>query len=213
MKQLQKIVMLCATLVLTACAATRPPLPEVKIPPERISQNGYSLMPLNENGWMVVGRNAYEFALAKPGENPDETFAIQAILSKVGTFNTTEDFVRLIKEGQVNDTNPPRFKLLKHDVTPFPKTGIDCVKSHMITEDNAAVKRSGGTAEMILEAVTLSCAHPNEKSVAIHVIYSHRHYPGKDDPAFMEKGTAVLNSVELFEPDQPYITQEVKAKN
>lgn len=213
MKQLQKIIVLCAALVLAACAAKRPPLPEVKIPPERMLQNGYSVMPLNENGWVVVARNAYQFSLAKPGENPDETFAIRAMLSRIDTFNTTEDFVQQIKEGQIKDTSPPRFKLLTHDITPFPKPGIDCVKSHMITEDNAAVTRSGGTAEMILEALTLSCAHPDEKSVAIHVIYSHRHYPGTQDTAFMEKGTAVLDSVDFFAPEQPYITQEEKASD
>ena len=211
MEQLQKIVVLCIAFFITACAATRPPLPDVKLPPERISQNGYSLMPLNEKGWMIRGRDTYEFVLVKQGENPDETFAIQANLSKLSVFNTTTDFVRLIKEGQAKDTNPQRFKLLKHEVAPFPMKGIDCVKSSMITEDNAAAKKSGDTGDMILEALTLSCAHPSEKSVGIHVTYSHRHYPGQEDAAFIEKGESILKSVELFEPDHPYISAAQKS--
>jgi hypothetical protein len=43
MKQLQKFVMLCISFVMTACAARKPHLPEVEVPPERISQKGYSL--------------------------------------------------------------------------------------------------------------------------------------------------------------------------
>jgi hypothetical protein len=211
MKQFQKIVMLCIAFVITACAATRPHLSEVKIPPERISQKGYSLMPLNEPGWLIEGRNNYTFALVKPGANQDETFVLQAMLSRMPAYDTNADFLQAIKDGQDKDSDSKRFEILKHDVTPFWMKGTDCAESHMVTVDHAAVKRSGNTGDMILEALTLSCAHPSEKTVAIHVTYSHRHYPGQDDPAFMEKGSAVLNSVELFEPDQPYITTAEKA--
>ena len=213
MKQLQKIVVLCAAIVVTSCAATRPPPPEVKLPPERILQKGYSLMPLNEPGWLIEGRNAYSFAFGKLGTNQDETFAIQAMFSRLPTYDTNANFLQLIKVGQAKDTGSPRYEILKQDVTPFPMKGADCAESHMVTIDHAAKRRSGNTGDMVLESLTLSCAHPSEKTVAIHVIYSHRHDPGQDDPAFMEKGATVLNSVELFEPDQPYITVAEKAND
>lgn len=213
MEQLQKIVVLCAIFVLASCATTRPSPPEVKLPPERILQKGYSLMPLNEKGWVIEGRNAYTFAFGKLGANQDETFAIQAMFSRLPAYETNANFLQLIKDGQSKDTGSPRFEILKHDVTPFPMKGTDCAESHMVTIDHAAKRRSGNTGDMILESLTLSCAHPSDKTVAIHVTYSHRHDPGQDDPAFMEKGAAVLNSVELFEPDQPYITQAEKAND
>jgi hypothetical protein len=213
MKLLQTVVVLCAAFVFASCASTRPSLPEIKLPPERISQNGYSLMPLNEPGWVIEGRNAYTFAFGKLGANHDETFAIQALFSRLPAYDTNADFLQLIKDGQSKDSGSPRFEILKHDVTPFPMKGADCAESHMVTIDHAAKRRSGNTGDMILEALTLSCAHPSEKTVAIHVTYSHRHDPGQDDPAFMDKGTTVLSSVELSEPDQPYITQAEKAND
>ena len=197
MKLSQKFGVLCITLVITSCASMQPSLPEVQIPPERISQKGYSLVPLNEKGWLIAGRNAYQLALVKRGENPDETFAIQAIPFRLSAFKTNEDFVRLIKEGQAKDTDSQRFKIVKHEVTSHPANGTSCVKSHMVTEDRAAVKRSGKSGDMVLEALTLTCAHPKDKSVGISIIYSQRYYPEQRDSAFVEKATRVLSSVEF----------------
>ena len=211
MKLLQQFVVCALILAITACASTRPALPEVKLPPERISQKGYSLMPLDEAGWLIAQRNKYALALVKTGVNVDETLAIQASISKIPSYSTNQDFVNAIKDGQEKDTDPQRFKILKHDVTSFPMAGGDCAKSYLVTEDHAAIKRSGSPGIMILEALTLSCAHPSERSIAVHVTYSHRHYPGQDDPAFMEKGNALINSVTLFEPDEPFISSAQKA--
>lgn len=211
MMLLRKLAVLGSAILLSACAATRPPLPEVKLPPEKILQKGYSLMPLNEPGWLIGGRNNYSVAFGKLGANQDETFAIQAMFSRLPTYDTNADFLQLIKGGQAKDSGLPRFEILKQDVTSFPMKGTDCAESHMITVDHAPKRRSGNAGDMILESLTLSCAHPSEKAVAIHVAYSHRHDSGQKDPTFMEKGRAVLNSVELFEPDQPYISEAEKA--
>jgi hypothetical protein len=197
MKLLQRFGMLCTALVITSCASMRPQLPEVQIPPERILQKGYSLVPLNEKGWLIAGRNAYQLALVRRGENPDETFAIQAIPFRLSAFKTNEEFVRLIKEGQVKDTDSQRFKLVKHEVTSYPMNETNCVKSYMVTEDRAAVKRSGKSGDMVLEALTLTCAHPKDKNVGVSIIYSQRYYPGQRDSAFFEKATSVLKSVEF----------------
>jgi hypothetical protein len=211
MKLLNKLGVLILVLMIVSCAATKPSIPEVKLPLERISLKGYSVMPLNEPGWMIAGRNYYRVDLAKAGTNPDETFAIQGMMSKLATFNTNTEFVQLVKEWQAKDTDAQRFKIISHEVTSFPMAGIECARSHMVIEDRAAVKRTNDSRDMILEVLTLSCAHPSDKSVGIHVTYSHRHYPGQEDPAFIEKGMSVLNSVELFAPDEPYITAAQKS--
>lgn len=205
MKHLQAIIMLCITLVIASCASTQQKFVEVKIPPERIYQNGYSFVPLNEKGWKIVGRNQYQLALAKGGDNPDETFAIQAIAFRLSEFKSNEEFVRIIKEGQSKDTDPKRFKIVKHEVTSYPMNGTDCAKSHLITEDHAAVKRSEKSGDMILEVLTLTCALPSDKRIGISIVYSQRHYPEQGDAAFADKATSILNSVEFSEPEHPYI--------
>ena len=211
MKLLNKLGVLILVLMIVSCAATKPSIPEVKLPPERILLKGYSVMPLNETGWLIAGRNEYQFALAKYGMNPDETFALQGMISKIPAFNTNAEFLQVVRDGQAKDTDPKRFKITKHEVTLLPMAGVVCAKSHLITEDHAAVKRSNDSRDMILEALTLSCAHPSDKNFGIHVTYSHRHYPGNEDAAFVETGMSVLNSVELFAPDKPYFSSAQKS--
>lgn len=176
----------------------------VPTPPERILQNGYSLVPPNEKGWLIVERNAYQLALAKRGNNPDETIAIQALPFRLPRFKTEEEFIHFIQEGQAKDTGPQRFTILKHDVTPYPMQGTECAKSFMVTEDHAAVKRSSQPGNMLLEALILTCAHPSDQNVGISILFSHRHYPDQGDTAFVENAQLVLRSVEFSEPKPRY---------
>lgn len=190
---------LCAALLGTSCASITPRFLEVHIPPERISQQGYSLVPLNETGWLIGARNSYQLALLKRGEDPEGTLAIQATLVELPAFKTDEELARLVKERQAQDTDPQRFTTMTHEVTAYSQKGTTCVKSHLVTEDHAAVKRSATPGDMVLEALTLTCPHPNDQHVGVNVTYSQRYYPEQRDPAFLEKATRVLESIEFTE--------------
>lgn len=187
------------SLVMAACGSVQHKPQELHVPPERIVQKGYSLMPPNERGWLIAGRNQYQLALVKAGKTPDETIAIQAMPVKLPDFNSTEDLVRLIKEGQAKDTDSKRFATKKSDVVAYPVQGSNCAKAYRVAEDNSAVKRSGKSGNMILEVLTLTCAHPKGKNVGVNVTYSHRHYPDQDVGDFLEKAMSVLDSVEFTE--------------
>ena len=157
-------------------------------------------MPLDEEGWVINKRNSNAVILGKYGKNPDQTFSISAVLSQLPPFKTTEEFVRLVKEGRVQDTDPKRFTTIKHEVTSYPQNGAECVRSHSVTVDHAAVKRSGKPGDMNFEIVGLVCAHPEDKKIAVNVICAQRSYAGDEDPKFLEKATTVLDSVELTNP-------------
>ena len=183
---------------IAACTPMQTRLQELDVPPQRIVQKGYSLMPPNENGWLIARRNQYQLDLVRRGANEDESIAIQAAPVRLPEFTSTEEFVRLVKEGQAKDTNPLRFAIKGHDVAAYSQKG-NCVKSHLLTEDNAAVRRSKRSGVLILEALTLTCVHPKNKTVGINVTYSHRYDPKNEDPAFIGKATAVLDSMEFGE--------------
>ena len=150
MKFLRNVMMLSIVLVLASCAPMQSRFPEIQTPTERISQKGYSLVPLNEKGWVVAGQNPYQLSLAKRGDNSDETFGIQTTLFKLPLFKNDQDLIRFIKEGQVKNSDPRRFKTTKHEVTVYPGKGTVCGKSHMVSEDHAAAAPSGKTATMVL---------------------------------------------------------------
>lgn len=197
MKLLQNLGIPCILLLITACAPMQLKLQTIPIPPERIAQKGYSLVPPNEKGWVIGGRNPHQLALGKHGSNPDETFAIQTMLFRLPAFKTTQELALLVKDGQAKDTDLQRFKIIRHDVAVHPDKNADCVKSHTVTEDHGAVKRSGKAGVMILDALTLTCAHPKNKSVGVNVVYSQRHYPEQGDSGFIEKATTIFDSVEF----------------
>src|SRR5260221_7568444 len=60
------------------CASTQTSPPSVPLPPTRYEHRAFSLVPLNQPGWLVLPRNPTQLALAKPGGAPDESFAIHA---------------------------------------------------------------------------------------------------------------------------------------
>jgi hypothetical protein len=103
----------------------------------------------------------------------------------------------MVKDGQAKDTDPQRFIVKKHEAVASSIEGSSCVKSYLVTEDKAAVKRSGKAGNMVLEALTLTCRHPKNISVGVNVSYSHRYYPGQGDSAFIEKATRVLESLKF----------------
>lgn len=189
-------VVFCSLLVIS-CASSGPKFQEIQLPPTRIAQKGYSLVPLNEKGWLVGSRNPVQLVLGKLAENPDESFVINSTLVKIDPYKTKDEFVRLVKASQAKDTDLQRFTIKQFDVSGYEGKGTDCAKTYSIFEDNAAARRSGNTGSMILEILSLSCAHPRDKSTVVFVGYSQRYYPGHKDKAFLEKATAVLNSLEF----------------
>src|SRR6266699_126948 len=121
MKLPRMIGALCVVLTVAACAATQPTGQNIELPPKPLLQEGFSLMPLNEEGWVINRRKSNLVILGKYGKNQDQTFAISAGLIRLPPFETTEEFVRLVKEGQSQDTNPKRLTTIKHEVTSCPK--------------------------------------------------------------------------------------------
>lgn len=190
--------MVCLLLLsLVGCASGPQQLRELSVPSQKIFQPGYSLLPLNEKGWSVVSRDPYQLALVKRGSHADETFAIQGMASKLRAFVSADDFVRMVKEGQAADTPAPRFRIMEHNVVSDASKHAQCARSHVISEDNDAAKRTSTSGSMVLEMAALTCAHPGNKILGISIIYSHRYYPGQADPAFMQKADQVFNSIEF----------------
>lgn len=178
-----------------AGCASRPSSPTIADPTQRFIQSGYSLVPTNENGWILAARSPYQFVLAKEGTQTDETFAIQATLLDLPELIANEKIVEVVRQGQEADTDPTRFIVQKHEVSYAELAGNPCGRSHMLASDNAAVKRSSNSGDMLLEIATLICRHPKNNKIGISVVYSQRYYKGAKTPGFLENANIVLNSV------------------
>lgn len=175
-------------MTMASCATFQPQ--EVKMPPEKLSQKGYSLVPLNEKGWLIVERSAYDVTLLKQGVTPDEVFAIQAMPYKLPVFKTREEFARLIKEDLGKSIEQKGSKILKHEVFDYLISETDCIKSYKTIEDLTPIDITGKpikSGDIIFEVLSLFCVHPKDKNKGFTIIYSHQHHLGESDILFAEK--------------------------
>jgi len=178
----------------------QPHVVKVENPKLRIKQQGYSLIPTNETGWIIPARSSYQLALArKDNTESDETFAIQATLFNLPHFSNDQELLEIVKQGQKADTNPLRFTFIKNETINYMYQNISCVKSHASVIDKKAEKKSNSIGNMILEAKTLVCPHPENKRVGVSITYSQRYYKSQQTPGFMDKSDSVINSVKFEE--------------
>ena len=186
-------------LALAACHTMMKPPQDLPYPPQRVFQNAYSFMPPGELGWRVLARDAHQLAFARPGSNPDETFSIQGRVFRLPAYGSSEEFVEVIRKGLAEQAGDKRYRVLKHDVGADSLRQASCARSHFVAEDHAAVKRTATPGVMILEVMTLSCAHPKNRDFAVTLVYSHRYYPEHADARFAEKAQRLLSSMEFLE--------------
>lgn len=199
MKLLARFGSLGIAVLVGACApvGTSPETTALTLPAQRIFQTGYSLIPPNEEGWVISQRDHLLLSLAKRGDRTNEVIIIFGAPFKLKEFQSNEDFVRLVKEGQEKDTDPLRFTVVKNDITSYAGMGTTCTRSHNLLEDHQALTDSGNRVDMIREMLSFTCAHPQDKRIGITVTYSHRYYKGQRDPQLLQRATRVLDSVEF----------------
>lgn len=196
---LRPLVLAIGFIALAACSSMMPRPQQLPYPPQRVFQNAYSFMPPHEPGWLVLARDAHRLAFARHGSNPDETYGIQGRLFRLPAYGSSEEFVQIIRQGLAAEADDKRFQILKHDVSADTSQQTSCARSHFVAEDSAAVKRTSTPGTMILEVMTLSCAHPKNRDFAVTLVYSHRYYPGQADATFAETATRLLSSLEFLE--------------
>lgn len=195
MKKLLAPALLFSIVFISACATTRPAMQEVSLPPQRIILNGYSLVPLDEKGWLIGLREREAVVLGKRGNDPDENMVIRAFAEVLPPLKSEEEFIGFAKSVLVME-GAARHKVLSQQTRPLKIKTQSCVRSDTVMEDHNAVKRSTKTGPMILEAYSMVCKHPNG-STGIAVVYSHRFYAGQKDPAAGAKAQIIFDSLEF----------------
>jgi len=180
-----------------ACAAGHAQPLTLPLPPARSTHLGFSLVPLNEQGWLVLADRPEQFALRKAGAEPDEGYAVQGSTTSLPAFASPEAFLAEVVKRGTADSVAGRFKLVAHSAQLAPATGDMCARTHTVTEDHAPVRRSSRSGPMILEIYAITCAHPGNRAIGVMVGYSERYYPGHRDPRLEKSADTLLGSVTL----------------
>ena len=184
----------CVALVLAACA-----LKSDK--PQRFELRGFSVttpaVVEGERPWSVGKQTPDLLVLGQPGEYESEIFIVQAAVIRLPALASPDALMQHVKATQQGELDPKRFRILKHELSLQPVDAESCALSHVEAADRAMASTTGPTANMMLETLTLTCAHPKDRSTGINVTYSHQYFPEDKDPRFMERGNAILQGLRL----------------
>lgn len=152
--------------------------------------------PKNEK-WIIAYRNNYQTALAKKGNNLDETYGLNIILFELPNLETREEFIEYIKAGRGKDTDPKRFNITMDEID-FHEEFVDfCVIYHSVAEDKKAKKMSRNKEPMILEMAGYVCRHPKNKNLGVNFDFSHRYYKGHEDKNLVPMTKELFKNLEL----------------
>jgi hypothetical protein len=150
-----------------------------------------------EKPWTVAKRTPDLLILGKPGDFESEIFTVQAAVIRLPALASPDALSQHIKAAQARELDPKRFRVLKHDLSLRPVDGESCALSHVEAMDRAIPNTSGPTTNMMLETLTLTCAHPKDRNIGINVTYSHQYFPEDKDPQFVERGSVILQGLRI----------------
>lgn len=183
-----------AALLLGACASK----PDK---PLRFELRGFSIAAPTavegEKQWGVVSRTPDQLILGRPGDFESEIYSVQAAVIRLPALVSPDALLQHVKAAQQRELDPKRFRILKHEFSLQPVDRESCALSYVEAVDRAISGTSGPTANMMLETLTLTCAHPKDRNTGINVTYSHHYFPEDKDPRFIERGNAILGGLRL----------------
>jgi hypothetical protein len=196
MKRLSAVAVVGISLSLLSCATAQPP-EAVTLPAARIVLRGYSFQPLQEQGWLVLGRKEEAIILAKRGSHLDESIGIRAGTGKLERAATQQGLVDSVRTLETVNPKDARMRNPRVEVTPATRGGAPCAVSDSEVEDHGALTASGRRDPMVIQTRTIYCRHSASGDAVVFLSYSHRHYQEDRDPAFPQRAQAVLDSLEI----------------
>ena len=183
-----------AALLLAACASKSDK-------PQRFELRGFSVttpaVVKGDRPWSVGKQTPDLLVLGQPGDYESEIFIVQAAVIRLPALASPDALMQHVKATQKRELDPKRFRIITHEVSLQQVDAESCALSHVEAADRATPGTTGQTANMMLETLTLTCAHPKDRNTGINLTYSHQYFPEDRDPQFIERGSAILQGLRL----------------
>jgi len=181
-------------LLLAACASKSDK-------PQRFELRGFSVttpaVVKGERPWSVGKQTPDLLVLGQPGDYESEIFIVQAAVIRLPALASPDALMQHVKATQQRELDPKRFRIITHEVSLQQVDAESCALSHVEAADRATPGTTGQTANMMLETLRLTCAHPKDRNTGINLTYSHQYFPEDRDPQFIERGSAILQGLRL----------------
>ena len=181
-------------LLLAACAT-------ISGMPQRFELRGFSVttpaVVKGDRPWSVGKQTPDLLVLGQPGDYESEIFIVQAAVIRLPALASPDALMQHVKATQQRELDPKRFRIITHEVSLQQVDAESCALSHVEAADRATPGTTGQTANMMLETLRLTCAHPKDRNTGINLTYSHQYFPEDKDPRFIERGNAILQGLRL----------------
>ena len=181
-------------LLLAACASTSDK-------PQRFELRGFSVttpaVVEGDRPWSVGKQTPDLLVLGQPGDYESEIFIVQAAVIRLPALASPDALMQHVKATQQRELDPKRFRILKQELSSQQVDAEPCALAHVEASDRATPGTTGQTANMMLETLTLTCAHPKDRNTGINLTYSHQYFPEDKDPRFIERGNLILRGLRL----------------
>ena len=190
---MNRILLVAISFILTSCVTVAP----VVNPNTELSIYGVSLMPPQNEGWIVMVANGYQVTLAKSTSNKNESLVANVSIFQLPELSSDKEFLEHVIRGHAEAPDIGRFEDQGTSDELSSLNGAVCIKYHHMSKDKAAHVQGGNTAIMILENYGYNCQHPKNPRVGVHAEYSLRHFSETTYPLLEQNSDAFFNTIEF----------------
>ncbi len=192
------LLVLVAVLV-AACAKPKLKEGELPDPPQRLYQRGLSFLPPAEKDWWIAQKRDDSLVIARLGKVEGDTHAIEASLIRLPAFGSSFERHQFVKASREKAVPAPRFRIRAHELSDQLVDTTTCTVSYLLLEDRQPDTGTNTIGAVLVESVSLVCAHPRNSSAGTMLTYTHRSYPEDQDRAFRARAGAVLGTFQFDE--------------
>lgn len=195
---IKKLLSLSAlALLLISCASTPPesePVEQVYVPSfKTLSQRGFNLVVPDDASWKVANENEYKVELARRGEANNEVYTIQALLVKLPSFETDDEFMTFIQSSMDTSDQKSQAQVIEQGASFIPYNETQCVQINRKTEKQSA------TAPMVLEIVNFTCRHPFKDDAGVYLAYAKRYQNDGQEEDLVPQALNLFYNLEFTE--------------
>jgi hypothetical protein len=143
---------------------------------------GFTLAPLEGEGWRQVQSNAASLVWMKRPHHPQATFSAAVLTGPAPTrFENRAAFLAYVRRTKSHNPDPRRFQLLLEAFEPVSAPAANCARYRTAITDLETAR--GGQPPLLFRVTGLACLHPDRPSRYFDVQYSSRAPRGIEPPA------------------------------
>lgn len=173
----KKILSLSILAFLTvSCASTTEPesVEEVYVPTfKTLAHKGFTLVVPDDKGWNVAKESDYKVELAKRDEASSDVYTIQALLVRLPSFESDEDFKAYVEKSMDSIDQKTESTLIEQGSNFIPYNDNQCVQINRTTEKSA-------DEGAVLNMVNFTCRHPLHVDAGVYLAYAKRTQQGAE---------------------------------